>query len=143
MVTTAIGLLDARPLDRPFEETGDMNAEYTVYPDGDLDIAAVRALEREWWGIIDRCHPGLLVVDLSNVTFLDCSGVGLLVCALKRQRAHGGRLEVRGPRGVARRVLAIAGVEGLLGLPMSSLPMSTDGRAGPGRGARHLRAAAV
>ena len=36
----------------------------------------------------------VLVVDLSRVTFLDSTGLGVLVTAMKRIDAHGGRMQL-------------------------------------------------
>ena len=109
-----------------------MSSEYAVFPRGDLDLAAVSTLEREWWEVIDRYHPQALVIDLSDVSFLDCSGIGVLMRAYTRQRAHGGRLEVRSARGLPRRVLAIAGVDVLLGV--SRVDMGADPTGAPRSG---------
>jgi anti-sigma B factor antagonist len=48
-----------------------------------------------------------LVVDLGGTEFIDSTGLGVLVRALKRLRHHGGELVVRSPRPNARKVLAI------------------------------------
>ena len=92
-----------------------MGDEYALFPQGDLDIAAVGRLEREWQEVIDCHRPLTLLVDLSDVSFLDCSGVGLLMRAHERQRAHGGRVEIRNPQALPRKVLEITGVDAVLG----------------------------
>jgi anti-anti-sigma factor len=69
--------------------------------DGELDIATVPALRQM---LIDSQTIGrTVVVDLSDVTFIDASGLGELVGALKRARAKRGDLVLRDPaRGVVR-----------------------------------------
>jgi len=91
-----------------------VGGDYALFPQGDLDIAAVPQLEREVRDVIERYRPRTLVVDLSGVSFLDCSGVGLLVRAHKRLCACGGRLEVTNPGDLPRRVLALTGADNLL-----------------------------
>jgi anti-sigma B factor antagonist len=49
-------------------------------------------------------------VDLSKVTFLDSSMIGLLVAACKQVRNTGGRFSVTCGEGVALRVLQISGL---------------------------------
>jgi len=51
-----------------------------------------------------------LLVDLSAVTFMDASTVGLLVASRNRLRARGQSLEVRAPSALARRVLELCGL---------------------------------
>ena len=49
-------------------------------------------------------------VDLGEVTFLDSSGIGLLVSACKRVRSAGGRFSASCGNGPARRILEVAGL---------------------------------
>jgi anti-sigma B factor antagonist len=49
-------------------------------------------------------------VDLSEVTFLDSSGIGLLVSACKRVRSAGGTFSASSGGGPARRILEVAGL---------------------------------
>jgi anti-anti-sigma factor len=59
--------------------------------------------------------PGRVDLDLTAVSYLASAGVGLLLEALRRARAGGGRLQVRAdPGGPAARVLELAGVDGAL-----------------------------
>ena len=51
-----------------------------------------------------------LVVDLSQVTFLDSTGIRALVDAEQALARRGGRLVVRGASGVVRRCLDVTGV---------------------------------
>ena len=49
-------------------------------------------------------------VDLGEVTFLDSSGIGLLVGACKRVRSAGGTFSTSCGDGPARRILEVAGL---------------------------------
>jgi len=89
-----------------------------LHPQGDLDIAAVPHLEAEMRDVVDRLHPELLLVDLSGVSFLDCSIIGLLVRLHRCQSAHGGRLELRNAPASVRRLLAITGADAVLKVRM-------------------------
>ncbi|MET0159957.1 MAG: STAS domain-containing protein [Acidimicrobiales bacterium] len=62
-----------------------------------------------------RCEAALdpppdLVVDLSQVTFLDSTGIRELIDAEQALARRGGRLVVRGADGVVRRCLEVTGV---------------------------------
>lgn len=79
---------------------------------GDLDIynvdAAREALEPEM--------HGTLVLDLSGVDFMDDSGLGLLVGAVKRLREREGSLVLRNPNSQIMRVFEVTGLVKVPGL---------------------------
>jgi anti-sigma B factor antagonist len=60
-----------------------------VVPRGDLDMATVDEVRRALTGLIDRGQSRLLM-DLSGVGYIDSSGMGALVAAMKQARAAGG-----------------------------------------------------
>ena len=93
-------------------------AEPTVIaPEGELDIASVGDLRAARTDAA-REGPGAVVVDLSQVTFIDSSGLGALVELHSRLRRSGRRLAVVAPGGSAPAVLLdLAGLRG--GLPSS------------------------
>ena len=55
-----------------------------------------------------------LIVDASELDFLDSSGLGVLLAAWQRMDRDGRRLEVRGAHGQPARMLAITGSDALL-----------------------------
>ncbi len=55
-------------------------------------------------------RPPELVVDLSQVTFLDSTGIRELIIAEQALKRRGGRLVVCGAHGVVRRCLEVTGV---------------------------------
>lgn len=83
-----------------------------VHVTGELDLAAAPGLElalRE-----AELHARLVIVDLRELTFIDCSGVRAIVTATVRARRAGRRLiVVRGPAQTDR-VLALAGASDAL-----------------------------
>jgi anti-sigma B factor antagonist len=52
-----------------------------------------------------------IIVDLEEVGFLDSSGLGALVGALKRVNERGGRLVLACPEGSPLKVLTITGLD--------------------------------
>ena len=80
---------------------------------GELTLATADALA-ERLREHEASDPGVLVVDLRAVRFIDSAGLGVLVAANKRARREGRRLVlVKGPGPVAN-VLAVTGLDGAL-----------------------------
>ena len=57
-----------------------------------------------------------LVVDLSGITFLDSTGLGVLVTLWREARNAGGKFQVARPSAAATRILEITGVDSLFDL---------------------------
>ena len=53
-----------------------MPSEFSLHPDGEIDIARVQELQSSWLAQLDRHQPDCLIIDLSAVTSLDSSGIG-------------------------------------------------------------------
>ena len=77
--------------------------------EGELDIAsAVRARA----GMEHLLGPGLVVeLDLGGITFMDSTGVRLLLWAGRTTHAHGGRIVITAMSRPAQRLLALTGAE--------------------------------
>jgi anti-anti-sigma factor len=70
--------------------------------EGELDIAAVAEVEPEL-GRIEQGEPSLLVLDLRGVTFLDSSGIRMVLAADARAREQARKLVlIPGPEPVHR-----------------------------------------
>ena len=76
---------------------------------GELDIATLDDAERQVEEAAATAPP-LLVIDLSGLTFVDSSGVRLVLLADDRARAAGRRLAVRLGTGHALRVFQALGL---------------------------------
>jgi anti-sigma B factor antagonist len=102
---------------------GEMPVEITVEPEGggvvvrvagEVDIATSPALRDACLGAVEQ--GGDVVLDLAGVTFLDSSGISVLVQARQRLDSLGRRLEIRAASRPVRRVLELAGLDATLGL---------------------------
>jgi len=60
---------------------------------GEVDVYTAAILREKLVDLIDAHHTDL-VVDLTGVGFLDSTGLGVLVGALKKIRGSGGRLQL-------------------------------------------------
>lgn len=75
---------------------------------GELDIYTVGGFRQYLEGIDPSSSP--LVIDLTDVTLLDSSGLGALVSLLNRVRAGAGQLGLICPHRRLRRVFEITGL---------------------------------
>ena len=71
-------------------ERGDLTI---VEVSGEVDVYTAAILREKLADLIDADHTDL-VVDLTGVGFLDSTGLGVLVGALKKIRGFGGRLQL-------------------------------------------------
>jgi anti-anti-sigma factor len=91
------------------------NQFHRIALEGELDLSNRDALEEEMEEIAAaEPGPSVLLVDLSELQFIDSCGIASLVRAAERSRDGGPRLEIiHGPEPV-RRVFKIAGLAELL-----------------------------
>ena len=77
---------------------------------GELDHHGARNALREVEHAIDAALPRMLVMDLSGVTFMDSSGIALILRAQQRMQLLDGSMMVCNVPEQARRVLDAAGI---------------------------------
>jgi anti-sigma B factor antagonist len=82
---------------------------------GELELHNAPQLRAELLKLCEADAP-CVAVDLSGLTFIDSTGIGVLVGALKRAREHGGALTLICPVPRIRRVFEITGL--LKALPL-------------------------
>lgn len=80
-----------------------------VHVAGELDLFAAPQLRQRLVDIIER-GSAHLALDLSEVTFIDSTGLGVLVGALKRARGYGGDLSLRAVPPSVLKVFEITGL---------------------------------
>jgi anti-sigma B factor antagonist len=82
---------------------------------GDLDMATAPALRQL---VIQLLSTGvrLVAVDLTAADFVDSTGLGALVAALKRVRTHDGELVVICPEPRLRRIFELTELVAVFGL---------------------------
>lgn len=93
---------------------------------GDLDMDSAASLRT----VLEPLLAKSVEMDLANVTFIDSSGVNVLLSHHERCRAAGGRLVVLHPSRAVRQILQLLGVYGLL-----AEQHRTEERHDPGDGA--------
>ena len=88
--------------------------ELTARVAGELDHHRARAVMEELDRRIGEVRPRALVLDLSELTFTDSSGIAVLLRAQRRMAQTGGSLRVWGTPEQARKVFRAAGLERLI-----------------------------
>jgi anti-sigma B factor antagonist len=81
---------------------------------GALDLAAVPDLHGQVDALLAEDGVTGIVLDLSEVTFLDSSGIGALVGCLRKANEAGKTLRVDNAHGLVREVLDLTNVTPLL-----------------------------
>jgi len=78
---------------------------------GEIDHHNAKELRAELDRFIVTAQPRELTMDLGGITFMDSSGIGLIMGRCRLMKECGGRLEVRDPQPYIRRVLKLSGIE--------------------------------
>jgi len=87
-----------------------VTGEYTLHPQGELDVSTVEGLRQQWLDEVDARQPDRLVVDMSGVTFLDSTGLGAIVALQRRQRPHGGVVAITNASPMVAKILQLTGM---------------------------------
>lgn len=92
----------------------------TVYLSGELDHHAARGALRTVEELLDEYLPRDCALDLSELSFMDSSGVALIVQLSRRISALGGRIWIENPARQPRRVIDASGVDRLVPVAVSN-----------------------
>lgn len=76
---------------------------------GEVDLYTAPKLREQLDEAVQGESP-LVVVDLGQLDFIDSTGLGVLVGALKQARAAGGDVRLRNPNRSTHKILEIAGL---------------------------------
>jgi anti-sigma B factor antagonist len=76
---------------------------------GAIDISTVAPLRERLFGLADGGQP--LIVDLNRVTFIDSTGLGVLIGAARRADVHGVSVHAVCSRPQTRELLRLTGVD--------------------------------
>ena len=90
-------------------EVADTTSPTTVVLTGEIDLSTARRV-REALIAISNSGETSVVVDMTNVTFVDSTGLSALVGPLKRFRSMNGEIVLRSPAGGVRKVLELTGL---------------------------------
>jgi len=82
-----------------------------AYLTGEIDHHSAGELREEIDAAIGRVSPAKVILDFRGVTFMDSSGIGLVMGRYKLLEGSGATLELRGLSSPIKRVMRIAGLD--------------------------------
>jgi anti-anti-sigma factor len=90
---------------------------------GEIDFTNSAAVSDEVRTAVAEAQPGVVCVDMGSVTFLDSSGIGVLVIAYKSAVAVGADYRVVGPSPGVYEQLRLTGLVDLFGIDPPRVPV--------------------
>ncbi len=85
----------------------------TATLEGEIDHHSSQYLRNRIDEAVEATHPKRLTMDFSQVSFMDSSGIGLVMGRFKLMKQLGGSVEVTGASGSIKRVMTLAGLDKL------------------------------
>lgn len=85
----------------------------TVFLSGEIDHHSAAEIRAEVDTQIDEFCPKRLVMDFSEVGFMDSSGIGLVMGRYKLMQLHGGEVEIKNPPTHIKKVMRLSGLDKL------------------------------
>lgn len=81
-----------------------------VYIQKELDHHLARKIREEVDFLIDRGNVKYLILDFGGVSFMDSSGIGMIMGRYKKLRFFGGELRMSGIRPEVERIFSMSGI---------------------------------
>lgn len=86
----------------------------TVSLSGEIDHHSAAEIRIMTDGELERATPRTLVFDMSGVTFMDSSGIGLILGRARTMQAWGGKIRIIHPSERAAKILKLSGLGALI-----------------------------
>lgn len=84
-----------------------------AYLEGELDHHTAKEIRQQIDDTVTRQRPRKLVLDFQNITFMDSSGIGLVMGRYRLVHSYGGDLTVTNTSPQITRVMRLAGLDRL------------------------------
>lgn len=94
-------------------EANALDGSVVVRLQGELDMASAPALSRALDTALDA-RPNSLALDLRDLTFVDSTGIRVLITACRRAGSQGSSFVLREPRRPVLKALRLTGVDRLM-----------------------------
>ena len=86
---------------------------------GEIDHHSAVNVRSDIDGLIFDLHPRKIVLDLSEISFMDSSGLGLIMGRYSLIKELGGTLSLRAPTVAVMKILSLAGMERMIKIEKS------------------------
>ena len=90
------------------------DSNLTVVLTGEIDHHCAKFYMQAIAGKIEAYIPAVCILDFSEVTFMDSSGIAVVINALRNVKAIGGRLVLSGIRAQPMKVFQTPGIHKLI-----------------------------
>ncbi|MBR5309547.1 MAG: STAS domain-containing protein [Oscillospiraceae bacterium] len=93
----------------------DIDESYvTAYLSGEIDHHSAGELRKKIDAAVEMSYPQLLILDFGAVTFMDSSGIGLVMGRYKLMSDLGGAITIQNAPKAIGKVMRMAGIEKLV-----------------------------
>ena len=102
------------PVEFSYRKTGNNKTELTAALSGEIDHHSAAEMRILTDGELARTMPAVLNFDMSSVTFMDSSGIGLILGRSRTMQAWNGRVRISAPSERVARILKLSGLGALI-----------------------------
>lgn len=92
----------------------------TAYLSGELDHHTAREMRETVDGAVELNMPTLLVLDFGGISFMDSSGIGLVMGRYRKLAKTGAQLHITGASPQIEKIFRLSGIERLARLEHNS-----------------------
>lgn len=92
----------------------DLNSTIIFKVEGDFDNLLSIKYKFAITEIVNRKKAKVVVFDLSNVTFIDSSGIGLILGRYKQVNEYNGNLIICGVNNNIKKIIAVSGIANII-----------------------------
>lgn len=82
----------------------------TFYLNEDVDDYQISLIKEECIRLIDSLHPSVVILDFSNVSFVDSTGIGFVLARYKQCASNQCQLMLKGLKSHHRVLFAMSGL---------------------------------
>ena len=87
------------------------NSKLEIFLDGEIDIKSCKSLRGIIDGYIMKYGPEEFVLDLSEVTFMDSSGIGLIIGRYNLLKLLGASMKVINAKDSIKRIIELSKID--------------------------------
>lgn len=89
------------------ESSGNLTVAYLI---GELDHHTAEEIRNKIDNEISLVKPNHLILDFKNITFMDSSGIGLVMGRYRLMQNHKGTVEIRNVTPQTKKIMELAGL---------------------------------